>query len=410
MNVNNHVKEEPNDLSKVTFLLGGIDILNKSLPPYAQETINFLNDISTALLHDSEAKKYPDIVSFAFWCRKANIIRLKEKEKIEKNRIGRGVVFHIAPSNIPINFAFTYAFGLLAGNANIVRLPSKKFPQTDIMVRIFRIILKEYPEIDARTVWLQYPPDTKITSYFSKKANARMLWGGDETIQSIRRGDSNPKSIDLCFTDRYSIGMIDGNSVLNASDQELAKLAENFYNDTWLMDQNACSSPQLLLWFHSDARAKKRFWDTVVSVAKKRYRLQPSSAVDKYLQLCIDASMYDFIDSMEHDGNILYRIQLQHIPEENTSLRGTCGYFYEYNLTEKDILSGLKNLDSIITEKYQTVTYYGIDPRILHQWVLENRLKGIDRIVPFGKAMDISVIWDGYDIIRMLSRIVHVET
>ena len=35
-------------------------------------------------------------------------------------------------------------------------------------------------------------------------------------------------------------------------------------------------------------------------------------------------------------------------------------------------------------------------------------VRGIDRIVPIGKAMDIDVIWDGHDLVRELSRIVKI--
>ena len=47
--------------------------------------------------------------------------------------MGKGVVFHIAPSNVPVNYAYSLVTGLVCGNINIVRLPSKKFPQTDII-------------------------------------------------------------------------------------------------------------------------------------------------------------------------------------------------------------------------------------------------------------------------------------
>jgi hypothetical protein len=36
-------------------------------------------------------------------------------------------------------------------------------------------------------------------------------------------------------------------------------------------------------------------------------------------------------------------------------------------------------------------------------------LPGIDRVVPVGKALDIGVIWDGYDLIRSMSRIVATQ-
>ena len=55
------------------------------------------------------------------------------------------------------------------------------------------------------------------------------------------------------------------------------------------------------------------------------------------------------------------------------------------------------------------VTWFGLDPDEIRSVVLKNRLRGIDRITPVGKAMDIGVIWDGYDLVRMLSRLVNVE-
>ena len=36
--------------------------------------------------------------------------------------------------------------------------------------------------------------------------------------------------------------------------------------------------------------------------------------------------------------------------------------------------------------------------------VYQNRIKGIDRVVPFGKTLDIGLVWDGYDLIREMSR------
>ena len=32
------------------------------------------------------------------------------------------------------------------------------------------------------------------------------------------------------------------------------------------------------------------------------------------------------------------------------------------------------------------------------------RPRGVDRIVPIGRTMDFSLMWDGYDLIRSMSR------
>ncbi len=387
----------------VEYLLGGEDICPTPLRPYSDEAVDFLHRWSGLLLAAGAAKTFPDVVTFAFWCRKANLQKRKRSAALEPSRLGRGLVFHIAPSNIPVNFAFSFAFGLLAGNANIVRLPSADFPQTEILRDTCRQALEEFPAIKKRTAWIRYPVNTEITARFSRMADGRMIWGGDGTIASVLAGGGKPRCADVLFADRYSICMLDGARVLAAEERELKKLAQDFYNDTWLMDQNACSSPRLIFWLNAADEAKARFWDAAHGLAEKKYILQPASAMDKYVQLCADAAGGLAIGGVTRMGNLTYRIALSALPEDVTGLRGKCGYFYEYDLAD------LHELSPRITEKFQTITYFGVEPRTLQSWVLEAGLRGVDRIVPVGKAMDIDVIWDGYDIIRALSRIVSAD-
>ena len=47
--------------------------------PFSNESINFLDVLSKNLLNDKKSKLYPDVATFGFYCRKANIIKLKEK-------------------------------------------------------------------------------------------------------------------------------------------------------------------------------------------------------------------------------------------------------------------------------------------------------------------------------------------
>ena len=58
------------------------------------------------LFKSKEAKKYSDLQTLAFWCRKSEILKLKSKFSFTENRLGLGLVFHITPSNIPTNFAY----------------------------------------------------------------------------------------------------------------------------------------------------------------------------------------------------------------------------------------------------------------------------------------------------------------
>jgi len=390
-------------MKDVKYLIGCQEMKMRPLPPYSEMACSFCYRLSQELLASQASRAYPDIVALAFWCRKSNILRLKAKFESEEVRIGRGLAFHVTPANVPVNFAFSFLFSLLAGNSNIVRIPSKYFPQTEIICSAIDLVLKEEAFSDLRdgTAFISYPSsDSQTTAAFSAMADMRLIWGGDNTIDTIRSMPSKPRCIDMCFADRYSIAIVDGQAVIDSDDSLLVQQAEKFYNDTYLMDQNACSSPQIIFWRNGSKQAKERFWNAIVQQAQQRYLLQDAAAVDKYTQLCQDAIELSNFGECRLAGNILTVVSLDRLPKHLTKLRGCCGYFYEFDLET------LSQLADHINERYQTITYFGIDPEEIRNFVIQSRLSGVDRIVPFGSAMDIGVVWDGYDVIRSLSRIV----
>lgn len=390
-------------LNGVEYVIGTADIVNAPIRVYDDTACAFIAELSAEILKSPLARTYPDLSALAFWGRKANLQKLKEAFGDTAGRLGRGLCFHIAPSNIPVNFAFTYLFGLLAGNANIVRLPSKTFPQIDALCALMKKVLSKYPEIEKRTAFVRYPRSDEITAEFCKIADARMIWGGDKTIENIKALPASPRCVDIAFADRYSLAMIDGEAVLNADDAQMKRLAENFYNDTWLMDQNACSSPQIILWQNDSDEARKKFWDAALAVAEAKYALQDAVSVDKYTLFCTEAVTNGNAESFTRDGNLLYREEVKALTPDIINHRGKGGYFFEHALAD------LSELCAVITEKFQTITYFGIDAVKLREELIAANVRGIDRIVPVGKAMDIDVIWDGHDLVRELSRIVSVS-
>ena len=209
--------------------------------------------------------------------------------------------------------------------------------------------------------------------------------------------------MDIAFVDRYSFGVLDSAAVLALDEATLGRLAEQFYNDTYLMDQNACSSPHLIVWLGELLpAAKTRFWAAVGRVAEQKYPLEQVHAVDKLTRLCQDSIDCDAVTRFTRHANYLYCAQLQRLPSSLDDLRGMYGYFYEH-----DALS-LDDLAPFITARFQTLTYFGVDKQEILDFVVSQRLPGIDRIVPVGSALDIGVIWDGYDIVASLARIVDV--
>ena len=387
-------------MNSVNYLIGSKNIIDTPLKVFDEDVCAFIGDLSAEILKSPMARVFPDLSALAFWGRKANLQKVKQDFGKTVGHIGRGVCFHIAPSNIPINFAFSYLFSLLAGNANIVRLPSQTYPQVDAFCSILAEVIAKYPEVKNRTAFVRYSRDNDITADFCARADVRMIWGGDETIALIKSIPASPRCVDIAFADRYSIALLDGKAVSEADEGKIKRLAENFYNDTYLMDQNACSSPQMIVWQNDDESARDRFWDAVVNHAEKKYILQDAVAVDKYTNLCEESISNENLKCARRTGNLLYRMELKSLTPDIINHRGKGGFFYEY------VLSDWEELVAVVTEKFQTVTCFGIDTESLRDWIISSHLKGIDRIVPVGKAMDIGSIWDGHDLVRSLSRIV----
>ena len=370
------------------------------LSPFSDEVILYLNELSSILLRMPEVRHYPDVVTFAWFCRKANLLHLQKEHATNSLRLGRGLVFHIAPSNVPVNFAYSLICGLLAGNNNIVRLPGKQFRQVDLIVEVLRTLsADERFDMVSRMVHLiKYDRGGIETTTYSALADVRVIWGGDETIRTIRQSPLPPRSYDIAFADRYSVCVLNAISILE--EPSLDKIVEGFYNDTYLFDQNACSAPQLMVWVGTEnkiEKAKEYFWTALQQYVDRKYKLEPILAVDKLSAFCRQAILSDVVKE-ENKNNNLWRVRLRELSADIPQYRCAGGYFSEYSTTD------FNDLASIVTTKYQTLAYFGFSKDELQQFVLNNHIKGIDRIVPIGKTTDFSLIWDGYDLITMLSR------
>ena len=78
--------------------------------------------------------------------------------------------------------------------------------------------------------------------------DGRMIWGGNETVRYFKKISTEPHTKDIFFYDRYSICIIQSEFLINISKMQMKTVAKNFFNDTYLVDQAACSSPIIINW------------------------------------------------------------------------------------------------------------------------------------------------------------------
>jgi Acyl-CoA reductase (LuxC) len=397
-----HVPDLP-----VEILVGGrlSEIVGQPLRPYSHEAIEFLAELSQRLLANPAIRTYPDLAGFSYWCRKANLQRLAKSWNGHGRRIGRGIAFHIAPGNVPVNFAFSLGIGLLAGNANIVRVSGERYPQADIICAEMDRIVKQpgHERVASMTRVIRYPHDDAVTAALSESCHARVLWGGDATITRLRAMPVSPRCVDVVFADRYSLCVMDASAVLAAEKNTLELLAAGFYNDVFVLNQNACSSPHLVLWRGDEAtvdRAMLNFWGAVEHLLLSKPPPPVIHGLDKYAHLCRISILLDSCESVTRHRNLICRVRLRELSSGIEDYKGQHGFFFEA------VVKSVESLKIIVGERYQTVTCFGVDPEEIIALVVDTGLTGVDRVIPVGKALDISVVWDGYNLIESLSRMV----
>jgi len=314
-----------------------------------------------------------------------------------EGRIGRGLVFHIAPGNVAVNFAYSLAAGLLSGNANIVRLPSKQFEQVDLICGAIEATLGKHPEIAPLIEFTRYGHDKGVTDEISARCDVRVIWGGDDTINEIRKSPLRPRAVEIAFPDRYSILLIDADRYIAKPDKDA--VARAFYNDTFLSDQNACTSPKLVVWLGKGVEeAQEAFWARIGEYAGERYELQGVQAVFKLSRMMMLAAKFSGVKCLPGGDNLINRVQIGQLSEEVFEYCGHSGFFMEYHA------ESIADILPVCGEKLQTLSYLGVDPSEITEFIDENAPKGIDRIVPMGRTMDFSLVWDGYDLIYSMTR------
>ena len=387
------------NFNELQYIVGSPETVNamknvRVLRPFDDEVIAFLNDLSALLRKNRE---YSDIATFGFWCRKAALMKEKEKYDDICERFGKGIVFHSTPSNVPVNFAFSFAAGLLAGNANIVRLPGKPFEQVNIISSaVNELISDKHKNMAPYIVFVKFPPVKEITDTFSALCNVRVIWGGDMTVAELRQSKIPARTTEITFADRHSIAVIDADAYLNADNKDV--IIQNFYNDTYFSDQNACTSPRIIFWQGKEKEAAKAdFWDRVHKLVAGKYTLAPVQAVGKLNAMYSVAAQKD-VKLQKSEDMFITRLDVDKIDKDLMNYKYNSGFYFE-----KDIES-LNEIADVCDIRCQTLTYFGVNEDNFRSFLEDARPIGIDRIVPMGKSMDFALVWDGYDLIRQMSR------
>lgn len=384
---------------KVLFPNDNVDIIHrcKTLMPFADNIIEQLSELGGFLM--SQGRATPSVVAVGYWLRKRHLLAIKAQYDI-KQLNAKGLVFHIAPGNVDTLFFYSMIVSVLCGNQTILRVSNTLSNDAqfllDLLNRFDAKVTQDKSVLSLFRV-IQYPRNDQITADISAASDARVIWGGDQSIEHISRfplrsGNSHQRN-NICFPDRYSVAIIH-----ITAEAQIKEAVDQLLRDIKPYLQQACSSPKVVYWLNTAQRLQDKFWLLVAEQLNEQPELDATDlmAILLYLQrlplLLARENKYLKYLSEKHD--LLQVVELESLTL--SSIQSHSGLWVLLSLQ-------INTLDDVMLfEHCQTVTVSGIEKAQWSRWA-NSTSQPMKRIVPAGQALAFSHIWDGIDLVERLS-------
>lgn len=154
--------------------------------------------------------------------------------EIGERYMGLGILFHIAAGNMDGLPIYTVIEGLLAGNINILKLPSRE--DGGLTIEILKDLVELEPRIREYIYVFDYSSkDLEQMEFIANLSDGIVVWGGDDAIKSVRELASTSTEI-IEWGNKISFAYVSG----NYTEEELIGIAKNICHTNQLL----CSSCQ----------------------------------------------------------------------------------------------------------------------------------------------------------------------
>lgn len=377
----------------------------------ATEAVTYCNDLSQHLLNDPRARAYPSLQALGFWLRPGSVVNMIQSYLSAPEatvRAPRGIVLQIPPRNVSVLFGYTSALSLLGGNVTLLRLPENPSLEQELLLTLIRETLDKAPDsVKNRMLFVRYGHDDAITSALSALCDARLVWGGDETVQHIRTIPLPPLAREMSFADRFSAAALNAEHYASLNSPQRQQLIRAVFNDIYLFDQMACSSPRLLVWVGDKTsidQSEVDFYPRLADYALETYG-HPGAGENLSKLNAHYLAMHDLKLAATTTYNAALTVM------SLASWEGVSAYkslHYGYGLLLTTRLEKLRDLAIFAEKRDQTLSVWGFGPDETHAFIAQCGGRGFDRVVPVGQALSFDPIWDGNNMFDILTRLVQV--
>lgn len=375
--------------------------------PLAQQSLDLLGAISKAIFSSPFARSQPQYIALAYWLRPAAIERLCEELRLRFDRgtfipAPRGVALHLPPTNVDTIFVYSWAVSVLAGNCNIVRLPSELDEGTAWLAGLIATAIAEAGE-ENRHLFCQMPQDGALISNVSRHCDLRMIWGGDAKVDAVIRSPIRPDGLSIGFPDRKSLAVVRSDAYRAADEAQREDLVARFFNDIYWFNQMGCGSPRVLYWVGDpESLAEDLYRRLERHAEEKGHRTEIGVAIGKFT--AVNDLLAEGIGTRaQRFSNMLHIVK-----SENPAM--LLQQSHGGGLLGQAVVSSLADVAADIDRKVQTIGHFGFDKDDLEAFARQIAGRGGYRIVPIGQALQFDILWDGVDLLDQMTRRIAVRT
>ena len=175
--------------------------------------------------------------------------------------------------------------------------------------------------------------------------------GYDETIRLFKNLKLS-RCIDLCFSNRISGSIINLDSLKKLNSKKLINLVYKFFNDCYLMDQQGCSSPQVVFWLgKKNSKVIENFWKILADIVEKNYEFD-LSLTNKKTEYTSELVLRE-----KKIKNIKFK-NLKVVRYQKKS-GNIANFIILVGLLEVELLN-ISQIKKLLMKDFKTLTYYGL--------------------------------------------------
>ncbi len=314
----------------------------------------------------------------------------------------RGLVAQWIAGNIPTLAVFSFVLSALVKNVNLVRVPKESLHVVGRLIAALEstsvndsagATLSGRDILDGASFFYFPGEDRSLHAALSLRADARVVWGGPDTLATVFALPRHEHCEDIVFGPKFSIALVDAQGrrrVVDGGDDGAA-LARAIVRDIVLFEQTACSSPHILYVEGTldDARALGR---SIASELERAAKRSPKRAIAEgtaaaILRLRTDYALHEARDVFA-SSNVDY-----------TVLVDAGGPTLSDGVQSRTVfvraVPDLVDVVPIVTPQVQTVGMLVDDPALAQTLAEGLALRGVSRLVRFGLMNVYDQPWDG---------------